>query len=154
MEKQSWFLLPLGGMGGLVIPRVCSSGFDNLPLVTGTWLFSAGSLVTNGDFWGLYPLDIGLSCLLLLISHPEIVCVKWESCCFKLYWCFMNMLNDHTWAIFTYYCALCNALIMNGSTLLKDLSINQLNMGEKESLFIYEVWERNYREETLHILLF
>lgn len=46
------------------------------------------------------------------------------------------------------------ALIMNGSTLLKDLSINQLNMGEEESLFIYEVWEGNYREETLHILLF
>ena len=53
MGKQSWFSLPLGGMRGLVVPRVCSSDFDNLPLVTGASLFSAGSLVTNGGFWGV-----------------------------------------------------------------------------------------------------
>lgn len=41
------------------------------------------------------------------------------------------MLNDHTQTIFTYYSALCNALVMNGSTLLKDLPINQLNIGKK-----------------------
>lgn len=41
------------------------------------------------------------------------------------------MLNDHIQAIFSYYSALCNALVMNGSTLLKDLPINQLNMGKK-----------------------
>lgn len=34
-------------------------------------------------------------------------------------------------AIFSYHSALCNALVMNGSTLLKDLPINQLNMGKK-----------------------
>lgn len=43
------------------------------------------------------------------------------------------MLNDHIQAIFSYYSALCNALVMNGSTLLKDLPINQLNMGKKSS---------------------
>lgn len=41
------------------------------------------------------------------------------------------MLNDHTQTMFTYYSALYNALVMNGSTLLKDLPINQLNVGKK-----------------------
>lgn len=41
------------------------------------------------------------------------------------------MLDDYTQVIFNYYSALCSALVMNGSTLLKDLPINQLNMGKK-----------------------
>lgn len=131
MGKQSWFLFPLGGIGGTVVPRLCSNGFLSLPLVTGASSFSAGFLVTNGDFWGGHAVNIGLSCLLLPATFPEIVCVKWEGCCFKSHWFFINMLNDYTQAIFTYYSALCSALVMNGSTLLKDLSINQLNMGEK-----------------------
>lgn len=154
MGKQSWFLLPREGTGSVVAPRLYHCGFKNLSLVIGALSFSAGSLVTNGGVWGLHPLDPGLSCLLLPASYPGIVCVKWKGSCLKLHWYFINMLNDHTQAIFTYYSALCNALVMNGSTLLKDLPINQLNMGKKESLFIYEVWERNYREKTLHILLF
>lgn len=49
-----------------------SLGFENLPL--GTSSFSAGSPVTNGVFRGLCILDI--TCLLLPVSYPEIVCVK------------------------------------------------------------------------------
>lgn len=117
--------------GGTVALRLCRNGFENLSPVMGASSFSAGSLVTDGDVRGLRTLDTGLSRWLLPVSHPEIVCAKWKGCCIKLHWCFINMLNDHLQTLSTYYNTLCNALVMNGSTLLKDLPINQLNMGKK-----------------------
>ena len=98
-------------------------------------------------------LGIVLSCLLLLVSYPEIICVKWEGCCFKLHWCFINMLNDHAWAIFTYYCALYSELVMNENALLKDLSINRWTWGKNESLFIYEAWKRNHSVNLIYSLI-
>lgn len=83
--------------------------------------------------WGFLGF-LSFGCWSLLLTSPGFLardCVKWEGCCFKLHWCFINMLNDHSWAIVTYYCVLCHVLVMNGSTLLKYLPINQLNMGEK-----------------------
>lgn len=62
------------GNGGHGCSRLCSNGFENLPVVTGVSSFSAGSPVTNGG--GLCTLDISLSLLLLPVSYPEIVCVK------------------------------------------------------------------------------
>lgn len=59
----------------MVVPRLCCNGFENLGPVTDPLSFFAGSLATRGDFWDLYTLDIGLSCL-LTVSYPEIICVK------------------------------------------------------------------------------
>ena len=59
----------------MVVPRLCCGGFENLRPLTDPLSFSAGSLATSGDFWDLYTLDIGLSCL-LTVSYPEIICVK------------------------------------------------------------------------------
>lgn len=120
-----------GRNGGMVVPTLCSKALRFCLWVTGASSFLRAPSWTDGDSRGLHSLDIALSCLLLPVSRPEIVCVKWKGCCFKLHWCFINMLNDHIQAIFSYYSALCNALVMNGSTLLKDLPINQLNMEKK-----------------------
>lgn len=41
------------------------------------------------------------------------------------------MLNDHTGAVFTHYSEVHEAWVMDGNSPLKDLRINQLNMGKK-----------------------
>lgn len=62
--------------GGMVVPRLCSNGAEILPLSALCVLIFCQLLVTNGDSRGLHTLDITLSCLLLPVSYPEIVCVK------------------------------------------------------------------------------
>lgn len=69
------------------------------------------------------------------------VCGKWKCCCFKLCWCFINMLNDHTGAVFSHYTEVHKAWVMDGNSPLKDLLISQLNMGEKNHCLFMRSWK-------------